>query len=623
MAEDVFGIVGTVVAGAYQVEAVVAEGGFGVVYRAFHSGFRAPVALKCLKIPQQLSSEQEEHFLEQFRAEAELLFRLSAGIPTVVRPLHVDAMTLPDGRFVPFMALEWLEGETLDAIAERRKAEGLPPIPLKKLVRMLTPVARALDRAHNFQGPDGQPISIVHRDMKPENIFIANVAGEEVVKILDFGIGKAKSMASQVAGRTSQSELAFTSFTPAYGAPEQWVPKRFGQTGPWTDVWGLALSLLEVMAGRTIIDGDQAAMMGTVLDPTRRPTPRNEGLDVPEAVEQVFLRAMALDPRQRYGDAGMFWSDLQSALGMRGDGRDGYASPPRDARAEGGNVPRVETVEAAARHSGPPSRRGSAAALQAVAVPQAGVPPDLFPEREPPSASRPIPVVPDLNIGEIPDLGVSAGAVVPKKSDNPPMYARELDLDDHAHGASTLELDVAPNERPSMRVAPSGSRPDWPAVSGSRPDWPVAQEGEPRRRIASGAMPAVGGRRPNSGEFAAADVQQPTPASPQDWAPPSVPPASARGGMRAPSLRPPLGTSAPNWPMPPLGQPEPSVVKRLAPGAALIVLSILVTVGDQLYASSSGEVFTLGPVRGTWIAGIFMLIGVVLIALRLIPREHS
>jgi len=193
---------------------------------------------------------------------------------------------------------------------------------------MLTPVARALDRAHNFQGPDGQPISIVHRDMKPENIFIANVAGEEVVKILDFGIGKAKSMASQVAGRTSQSELAFTSFTPAYGAPEQWVPKRFGQTGPWTDVWGLALSLLEVMAGRTIIDGDQAAMMGTVLDPTRRPTPRNEGLDVPDAVEQVFLRAMALDPRQRYGDAGMFWSDLQSALGMRSDGRDGYASPP-------------------------------------------------------------------------------------------------------------------------------------------------------------------------------------------------------------------------------------------------------------------------------------------------------
>ena len=316
MTEDVFGIVGTVVAGAYKIEAVVAEGGFGVVYRAYHSGFRASVAVKCLKVPQQLSQDQEEHFLEQFRAEAELLFRLSASIPTVVRPLHVDAITLPDGRFVPFMALEWLEGETLDAIAQRRKAEGLPPLPLKKLVRMLTPVARALEKAHNFQGPTG-PISIVHRDLKPENIFVANVAGEEVVKILDFGIGKAKSMASQVAGRASQTESAFSSFTPAYGAPEQWVPKRFGQTGPWTDVWGLALTIVEVMAGRTIIDGDHAGMMGTTLDPQRRPTPRNEGLEVPDAVERVFAKALALDPRERHADAGAFWSELTQALGMR------------------------------------------------------------------------------------------------------------------------------------------------------------------------------------------------------------------------------------------------------------------------------------------------------------------
>ena len=154
MADDVFGIVGSVIAGTYQVERVVAEGGFGVVYRAHHVGFRAPVALKCLKIPQQLGSEHQAEFLEQFRAEAELLFRLSASIPTVVRPLHVDAVTLDNGTFVPFMALEWLEGETLEAVVERRKAQGLAPLSLKKLVRMLTPVARALERAHNFMGHD-------------------------------------------------------------------------------------------------------------------------------------------------------------------------------------------------------------------------------------------------------------------------------------------------------------------------------------------------------------------------------------------------------------------------------------------------------------------------------------
>ena len=113
MAEDVFGIVGTTQAGTFQVESVVAEGGFGVVYRAYHGAFRAPVALKCLKIPQSLTQKGQADFLERFREEAELMFRLSAGIPAVVRPLHVDVITTSSGQFVPYMVLEWLDGETL------------------------------------------------------------------------------------------------------------------------------------------------------------------------------------------------------------------------------------------------------------------------------------------------------------------------------------------------------------------------------------------------------------------------------------------------------------------------------------------------------------------------------
>src|SRR4051812_14104738 len=114
MADDVFGIVGTVIAGAYHVESVVAEGGFGVMYRAHHGGFRAPVALKLLKVPPQ-SLEQQREFLELFHAEAELLFRLSASLPSVVRPLHVDALST-GGRLVPYLVLEWLEGQTLEAL---------------------------------------------------------------------------------------------------------------------------------------------------------------------------------------------------------------------------------------------------------------------------------------------------------------------------------------------------------------------------------------------------------------------------------------------------------------------------------------------------------------------------
>ncbi|HEY3257178.1 MAG TPA: serine/threonine-protein kinase, partial [Polyangiaceae bacterium] len=292
MAEDVFGIVGSVIASAYHVESVVAEGGFGVVYRAHHGGFRAPVALKLLKVPQQ-DAQQQAAFLELFRSEAELLFRLSASLPTVVRALHVDAFTSKDGRFVPYLVLEWLDGMTLEALIQQRKRANLAPVTLRKLVRLLTPVARTLERAHNFRGPDG-PVSIVHRDLKPENIFVAQVAGEEVVKILDFGIGRVKSVASQVAGRMSQDGNAPMAFTPAYGAPEQWAPRHYGQTGPWTDVWGLALCMVEVIAARSVIEGEPATMMGIALDPKRRPTPRTEGVELPDAIEAVFERALAL-----------------------------------------------------------------------------------------------------------------------------------------------------------------------------------------------------------------------------------------------------------------------------------------------------------------------------------------
>ncbi|MEO7330340.1 MAG: protein kinase, partial [Minicystis sp.] len=207
MADDIFGIVGTTQAGNFKVERVVAEGGFGVVYRALHGGFRAPVALKCLKIPEELTRMQREVFLEKFREEGELLFRLSAAIPEVVRPLNIDVLKLADGRFVPFLAMEWLEGESLGEILTRRHEADDPPLDVVTLVKMLRPVAHALSRAHRFQGPNG-PESIIHRDLKPENILVATIGGVSSVKILDFGIAKAKRVATQAAGRLVESTTA-------------------------------------------------------------------------------------------------------------------------------------------------------------------------------------------------------------------------------------------------------------------------------------------------------------------------------------------------------------------------------------------------------------------------------
>lgn len=312
MAQDVFGIVGTT-QGPFTIEEAVAEGGFGVVYRAIHGAFRAPVALKCLKIPN-IPQAQRAIFLERFREEAEMLFRLSANIPEVVRPLHYDVITLPSGLIVPFIALEWLDGRTLWTLIEERAANKQKPLDCLEAGRILTPVARALEVAHRFPGPTGT-VCVVHRDIKPANIFLTKMRGVDVIKILDFGIAQARDNVSVIAGQmTHSNESVPLAFTPRYGAPEQWAPKRFGTTGPWTDVWGLAVTYLELLAGRAAIDGDPVAIMGTVLDEKRRPTPRTEGIRVPDIIEHVMQRALALHPRDRFGDAGAFWDEMEQAL---------------------------------------------------------------------------------------------------------------------------------------------------------------------------------------------------------------------------------------------------------------------------------------------------------------------
>ena len=313
---DVFGIVGSLQAGAFRVAHAVAEGGFGVVYRAHHEGFRADVALKCLKIPGTISREQRSGFLQKFQEEGELLFRLSALIPAVVRPLHVGVIeNARDGAFVPFIALEWLDGESLESLVSRRREAGKPPLELARAVALLGPAARALECAHRFPTPAG-PVSVLHRDLKPENLFISRSHGQETVKVLDFGIGKVKNVATQIVGRVS-SEGGLSAFTPAYGAPEQWLPKRYGQTGSWTDVWGFALTLCEVLLGKPPLEGDLQAVMGACLDERQRPTPRTLGCPVPDLVEAAFQKALAVDPQHRYQDIGEFWDALENATGVR------------------------------------------------------------------------------------------------------------------------------------------------------------------------------------------------------------------------------------------------------------------------------------------------------------------
>jgi len=314
--QDPFDLVGETIANSIRVDSVIAEGGFGVVYKGFHTQFRSPVALKCLKVPGSISADARDSFLEQFRREAEVQFRLSAMTPHVVRPFHIGEAQLGSRAPIPVMALEWLEGTNLADYAALRACSALPPATLGDMMDLLGPAARAIHSAHSFDAVGGR-MTVVHRDIKPENLFLAKIGGRQIIKVLDFGISKVKRAATLLAGERTQA--ARPQFSPNYGAPEQWVPKSLGQTGPWTDVWGLALTLVELLKGSTVLDGNLQALMYACLNERARPTPREHGVSVGDEVEAVFARALAVDPRARTKTVREFWLGLRGALEKDGD----------------------------------------------------------------------------------------------------------------------------------------------------------------------------------------------------------------------------------------------------------------------------------------------------------------
>jgi len=304
-ASDPFGLVGSVVDRQFRVDAVIGEGGFGVVYKGWHLSLDQPIALKALKMPEARDAGLQGALLAKFREEAKITYVLSQATLNIVRIIDFGATTAPTGAWVPFAVQEWLEGETLAQELRRRRAQGLRGRPLADAMRVMEPAARALGIAHQRR--------VVHRDVKPGNFFLMAPAIDAqgvMLKVLDFGIAKVLREGATHTGTTS---AGMVSFTPQYAAPEQ-IESRYGATGPWTDVYSLALVMMELLSDRPPFEGDDLpAILNQVFDPQRRPTPRARGIAVPDAVEAVLARALAVDPRARHADAGELWAALKAA----------------------------------------------------------------------------------------------------------------------------------------------------------------------------------------------------------------------------------------------------------------------------------------------------------------------
>src|SRR5688572_21698079 len=308
-APDPLGLVGRTIADKYQVERFVSEGGFAVVYRAMHTIWRLPVAIKLFNALSLAPGEQQRELEQAFINEGALLTRLSAQTNAIVQARDIGSYETPDGKRIPFLVIEWVDGSSLDHVLETERAAHKKPWTLPEVRRFLAPVAAAVDVVHEH--------GVAHRDLKPANILVFGGnprTGEAGVKILDFGVAKMMLDNSRFQAALAVTGRAVTAFTPHYGAPEQFS-RRYGATGPWTDVYALALIAVEMLAGREALQGaDLVELSAASTSDRSRPTPRSLGVDVPDAVEAVFEKALAVRPEKRFARARDFWAAFENAL---------------------------------------------------------------------------------------------------------------------------------------------------------------------------------------------------------------------------------------------------------------------------------------------------------------------
>ena len=283
--------------GPYEILSEVGRGGMGIVYLAERADgeYRKRVAVKVVRL-----SYASEDLAARFRAERQILANLDH--PNIARLL--DGGTLPSGQ--PYLVMEYVAGETLDAFCRTKSLTVLERLPL------FLQVCEAVAYAHRHH--------VVHRDLKPGNILV-NADG--AVKLLDFGT--AKLMDGEAAYHTLTQERRLT---PAYASPEQILNRP---AGPASDIYSLGVILYELIAGRHPFETDRGtpfAMERAICEkepqrPTQMATDHDLGAPgrmptdvraLKNTLDTIVSTAMRKDPAARYASVAELEADVRSLL---------------------------------------------------------------------------------------------------------------------------------------------------------------------------------------------------------------------------------------------------------------------------------------------------------------------
>jgi len=279
---------GDVIDGRYKLLDLIGSGGHGYVFRAEDMDLSAPVAVKCL-LPNITS---DTIFTTRIAREARAMGLLSGTAATQILAFNrSDNGTL-------YIVMELLEGKDLEAYVRGVEAKGAP-VSVDRTLEIMRPVAETLSAAHAR--------GIVHRDVKPANIFVLRTRARGRVRLLDFGLAK------EVGGFTVTRDGTIAG-SPTYMAPEIWAgkPKDLDHRA---DVYSFGAVVFRMLGSRLPFPARKMVELLRAVSTDPRPSLRALRPDLPEAVDPWVARVLASQPPNRFPSMEEAWTELCAALG--------------------------------------------------------------------------------------------------------------------------------------------------------------------------------------------------------------------------------------------------------------------------------------------------------------------
>ncbi len=291
---------GPLIIGRYAIFDALASGGMATVHLGRFLGAGPPaggarvvgrtVAVK--RLHAELTNDPE--LVTMFMDEARIVTR-------IVHPNVVPVVDILESREGLFLVMEYVHGETLSRLLRAAWREDAP-VPLKVVAAILHGALLGLHGAHETRGAQGEELSIVHRDVSPQNIIVGN---DGVARVLDFGVAKA-------AGRLQVTREGQLKGKLAYMSPEQ----LRGEVDRRADVFAAAVVLWEAAVGRRLHEGAREPEILSRIVTGNFPRPSTFRPELPPELDAIVMRGLEADPARRYATARDMAFDLERTIGL-------------------------------------------------------------------------------------------------------------------------------------------------------------------------------------------------------------------------------------------------------------------------------------------------------------------